>query len=99
MLRLLVHERASFHAPAQLLTTVVDQNLGFTGSAYASANWMRLAEIEHLPYRYVDNAYRTAGQLFDQFQTMESAVLAERLAGASSRVGGRSAVPWCSGLR
>ena len=79
LLRLLVHESASWSAPAQLLTTVVDQNLGFTGSAYASANWPLLAEVEHLPYRYVDKRYRTAGQLFEQYRTMESAVLAEKL--------------------
>jgi hypothetical protein len=79
LLRLLVHESASWSAPAQLLTTVVDQNLGFTGSAYASANWLLLAEVEHLPYRYVDKRYRTAGQLFEVYRTMESAVLAEKL--------------------
>jgi hypothetical protein len=79
LLRLLVHESASWSAPAHLLTTVVDQNLGFTGSAYASANWPLLAEVEHLPYRYVDKRYRTAGQLFEQYRTMESAVLAEKL--------------------
>jgi hypothetical protein len=35
--------------------------------------------VEHLPYRYVDKRYRTAGQLFEQYRTMESAVLAEKL--------------------
>lgn len=54
---------------AQLLTTAVDQNLGFTGSSYRAANWRRWMTIKARPYLYYDENYVTPRQLQLRFQT------------------------------
>lgn len=51
----------------QLLTTAVDQNLGFTGSSYRAANWQQWMSIEARPYLYVDGVYASPRQLRTRF--------------------------------
>ncbi|WP_350276752.1 hypothetical protein [Kribbella sp. HUAS MG21] len=52
---------------AQVLTTAVDPNLGFTGSSYRSANWQKWMSIAARPYLYVDGLYATPRQLRARF--------------------------------
>ncbi len=47
------------------MSTVVDQNLGFTGQSYVAANWRRWCRVEPRPYLYLDEAYKTIRQLQD----------------------------------
>lgn len=51
------------HPEAKLLSTVVDQNLGFTGQSYMGANWRRWCRIQPRSYYYVDREYQTIRQL------------------------------------
>jgi hypothetical protein len=60
---------------AKILTTVVDPNLGFTGSSYRASNWSLVGLIEHPPFRYYKESFRTAGQLVEEFGSMDPAVL------------------------
>jgi hypothetical protein len=52
-----------------LLTTVVDPNLGFTGSSYRAANWQQWMTIKPRPYFYHKARFITPRQLLDQFGT------------------------------
>jgi hypothetical protein len=52
-----------------LLTTVVDPNLGFTGSSYRAANWQRWLTVQPRPYLYYDRQYASPRQLRQRFGT------------------------------
>ncbi|WP_406056148.1 hypothetical protein [Kribbella sp. NBC_00889] len=52
---------------AQLLTTAVDPNLGFTGASYRAANWQQWMSIEARPYLYIDGVYVSPRQLRARF--------------------------------
>jgi hypothetical protein len=52
-----------------LLSTVVDPNLGFTGSSYRAANWQRWMTIRARPYVYYRGRFMTTRQLREQFGT------------------------------
>ncbi|MEU4193875.1 hypothetical protein AB0E69_18390 [Kribbella sp. NPDC026611] len=52
---------------AQVLTTAVDPNLGFTGASYRSANWRQWMSITARPYLYVDGLYASPRQLRTRF--------------------------------
>jgi hypothetical protein len=66
---LLARVRASLarEGRADLLTTVVDPNLGFTGASYRAANWQRWIAIQPRPYLYLDRRYVTPRQLRERF--------------------------------
>jgi len=66
---LLARVRASLarQGAADLLTTAVDQNLGFTGASYRAANWQRWISIQPRPYLYLDRRYVSPRQLREQF--------------------------------
>ncbi len=54
---------------AQLLSTAVDPNLGFTGTSYLAANWQRWMTIKARPYLYYKSGYVSPRQLRTLFQT------------------------------
>ena len=54
-----------------LLTTVVDQNLGFTGHSYRAANWAQWMTIQPRPYLYENGRFVTPRQLREQFGTTD----------------------------
>jgi hypothetical protein len=51
------------------LTTVVDPNLGFTGSSYRAANWQQWMTIQARPYLYEDGWFVTPRQLRERYGT------------------------------
>jgi hypothetical protein len=59
----------------ELLVTVVDPNMGFTGSSYRAANWQRWLTIEPRPYLYCDRRYISPRQLKQRFGTTNLAEL------------------------
>jgi hypothetical protein len=50
-------------------TTVVDPNLGFTGSSYRAANWQQWMTIQARPYLYDNGWFVTPRQLRDRYRT------------------------------
>ncbi len=54
---------------ADLLTTAVDPNLGFTGASYRAANWQRWISVQPRPYLYLDYRYVSPRQLRERFGT------------------------------
>jgi hypothetical protein len=54
---------------AEVLSTAVDPNLGFTGSSYLAANWQRWMTIKARPYMYYRSGYISPRQLRAQFGT------------------------------
>jgi hypothetical protein len=50
-----------------LLVSVVDLNLGFTGSSYRAANWQRWTTVKARPYLYDNGNYVTPRQLRERF--------------------------------
>ncbi len=74
---LLARVRANLAAKdrADLLTTAVDPNLGFTGASYRAANWQRWIVIQPRPYLYLDRRYVSPRQLREQFGTSNLAEL------------------------
>ncbi|GAB2587508.1 Mom family adenine methylcarbamoylation protein [Kribbella endophytica] len=58
---------------AELLTTVVDQNLGFTGSSYRAANWQYWMSVRPRPYLYVDGVAVSPRQLGIRYGTQSLA--------------------------
>jgi hypothetical protein len=51
----------------RLLSTAVDQNLGFTGNSYRAANWGLLCKVRPRPYLYLDKDYKTIRQIQEIF--------------------------------
>jgi hypothetical protein len=74
---LLARVRASLarEGKADLLTTIVDPNLGFTGASYRAANWQRWIAIQPRPYLYLDRRYVTPRQLRERFGSSNLAEL------------------------
>lgn len=74
---LLARVRASLarESRADLLTTIVDPNLGFTGASYRAANWQRWISIQPRPYLYLDRRYVTPRQLRERFGSSNLAEL------------------------
>lgn len=58
---------------AELLTTVVDQNLGFTGASYRAANWQYWMGVRPRPYLYVDGVAISPRQLRIRYGTQSLA--------------------------
>jgi hypothetical protein len=54
---------------AELLTTAVDPNLGFTGSSYRAANWQHWMTVAPRPYLYTGANYVTPRQLRNRYST------------------------------
>ncbi len=61
-----------------LLTTVVDTNLGFTGASYRAANWQHWVTVGPRPYLYRNKQYVTPRQLRSQYGTASLPELQER---------------------
>lgn len=61
-----------------LLTTVVDPNLGFSGSSYRAANWQPWMTIKARPYLYHHGRFVTPRQLLEQFGTSNFGELRRR---------------------
>jgi hypothetical protein len=59
---------------AELLTTVVDQNLGFVGSSYRAENWQHWMSVRPRPYLYVDGVAVSPRQLRIRYGTSSLAV-------------------------
>lgn len=54
----------------ELLTTVVDPNLGFTGSSYLASNWQRWMTVRARPYLYYKGRYMSLRQMWAAFPTV-----------------------------
>jgi hypothetical protein len=54
---------------ANLLVTVVDPNLGFTGSSYRASNWQQWMTVKARPYLYEYGRHITPRQLRERFGT------------------------------
>jgi len=55
------------HPEIELLSTAVDQNLGFRGSSYKASNWQLFCEVQPRPYLYFDSKYMTVRQVREMF--------------------------------
>jgi hypothetical protein len=75
--RLRAHLRRSGDS-IDLLTTAVDQNLGFTGSSYKAANWQHWLSVVARPYMYEWGRYVTPRQLREWYGTSNPAELQAR---------------------
>lgn len=64
---------------SSLITTAVDQNLGFSGVSYQASGWFKLFSIPHLGYLYVDGCFRTRRELIRQFGTDDPRDLVDQL--------------------
>jgi hypothetical protein len=53
----------------ELLTTVVDPNLGFTAASYRAANWQQWLAVQARPYLYHGSEYVSPRQLRVRFGT------------------------------
>ena len=71
---------------ADLLVTVVDPNLGFTGSSYRASNWQQWMTVRARPYLYEDGRHVTPRQLRERYDTA-----------SLSRIG--SQIPWIDSSR
>lgn len=60
---------------AQVLSTAVDPNLGFSGTSYLAANWQRWMTIKARPYFYYEGDYISPRQLRVRFDTANVADL------------------------
>lgn len=56
----------------KLLTTVVDPNLGFTGSSYLASNWQRWITVRARPYLYYRGSYMSLRQMRVAFPAIRS---------------------------
>ena len=63
-----VYFRRNFPS-AELLVTVVDPNLGFTGSSYRASNWQQWMTVKARPYLYEYDRYVTPRQLRERYDT------------------------------
>ena len=54
---------------ANLLVTVVDPNLGFTGSSYRASNWQQWMTVKARPYLYEYDQHVTPRQLRERYDT------------------------------
>jgi hypothetical protein len=54
---------------ADLLVTVVDPNLGFTGSSYRASNWRHWMTVKARPYLYEYDRHVTPRQLRERYDT------------------------------
>ncbi|WBQ02296.1 Mom family adenine methylcarbamoylation protein [Kribbella sp. CA-293567] len=86
---------------AELLTTAVDPNLGFTGSSYRAANWQRWMTISPRPYIYLDRRYISPRKLREDYDTANVSMV-RALSGAvveQSRVKLLDSAIFCSRLK
>jgi hypothetical protein len=56
-------------AHADLLVTVVDPNLGFTGGSYRASNWQHWMTVKARPYLYENGQHVTPRQLRERYGT------------------------------
>lgn len=56
----------------ELLTTVVDPNLGFTGSSYLASNWQLWMTVRARPYLYYRGRYMSLRQMWAAFPSVRS---------------------------
>jgi hypothetical protein len=63
-----VYFRRNFPS-ADLLVTVVDPNLGFTGSSYRASNWQQWMTVRARPYLYEYGRHVTPRQLRERYNT------------------------------
>jgi hypothetical protein len=78
MLSLVVKDYACAGTRA-IITTAVDQNLGFSGTSYVACGWSKIFSVPHLGYLYVDGAFHTRRQLIRLYGTDEAAILEDLL--------------------
>jgi hypothetical protein len=71
-------EMQKSESTAELLTTVVDQNLGFTGASYRAANWQYWMSVRPRPYLYVDGVAISPRQLRIRYGTQSLAEVRAR---------------------
>ncbi|MFG1908326.1 hypothetical protein [Kribbella sp. NPDC048928] len=57
---------------AELLTTVVDPNLGFTGSSYLASNWQRWMTVRARPYLYYRGRHMSLREMWASFPAVRS---------------------------
>jgi hypothetical protein len=63
------HFRRNMQQTTELLVTLVDPNLGFTGCSYRAANWQQWMTISPRPYFYENGRHVTVRQLREDFGT------------------------------
>lgn len=56
----------------QLLTTVVDPNLGFTGASYLASNWQQWMTVRARPYLYYKRRYMSLREMRASFPSIRS---------------------------
>ncbi|MET9311449.1 hypothetical protein ABZX12_06460 [Kribbella sp. NPDC003505] len=54
----------------ELLTTVVDPNLGFTGASYLASNWKQWMTVRARPYLYYQGRYMSLRQMWADFPSV-----------------------------
>jgi len=57
---------------AQLLSTVVDPNPGFTGASYRASNWQQWMTVRARPYLYYDKNYMSLREMRARFPAYRS---------------------------
>jgi hypothetical protein len=56
----------------ELLTTVVDPNLGFRGTSYLASNWQQWMTVRARPYLYYKGRYMSLRQMWAAFPSVRS---------------------------
>ncbi|WP_371401767.1 hypothetical protein OHA10_28090 [Kribbella sp. NBC_00662] len=54
----------------ELLTTVVDPNLGFTGVSYRASNWQQWMTVRARPYLYYKGKYMSLREMWAEFPSV-----------------------------
>ena len=78
--RVRIYFRRNFPS-ADLLITVVDPNLGFTGSSYRASNWQQWMTVKARPYLYENDQHVTPRQLRERYNTASLIELQGRFPG------------------
>lgn len=79
---LLLHRISSLERSKRdvdMLATVVDPNIGFSGVSYRASGWIKFAEIEHQGFPYLDGRYVTRRTLRSQFGSENPEALSQTL--------------------
>ncbi|MEV6286919.1 hypothetical protein [Kribbella sp. NPDC051770] len=94
-------ELSRMESTADLLTTVVDRNLGFTGSSYRAANWQHWLSVRPRPYLYVDGVAISPRQLRLRYGTQSLAEVRARygVPVEQSRAKLADSMIWCCRVR
>jgi hypothetical protein len=98
--RVRVHLRRNMHS-TDLLITLVDPNLGFSGCSYRAANWQQWMTVSSRPYFYENSRHVTVRQLREQFGTSNLVELHAKYPGRfqQSRVRLLDSMIYCCSLK